>query len=56
MKDTNEDTKVRQISAKTLLSHYREETDSKGKKGEAEDRALKLVKGKFAPTKHPATG
>ena len=39
MKNEEEDIKVRQISAKTILSYYRDVADSKGKKGEAEDRA-----------------
>ena len=55
MKNEDEDIKVRQISAKTILSYYRDVADAKGKKGEAEDRAMKLVRGKFAPAKHPKT-
>ncbi|HLQ85592.1 MAG TPA: hypothetical protein VK110_05515 [Salinisphaeraceae bacterium] len=54
MNDEHEETKVRQISAKTILSFYRDIAASAGKKRQAEDRALKLVKGKFAPAKRPA--
>lgn len=56
MNDADEDTKTRQISAKTILSYYKDVVAAAGKKGQAEDRALKLVKGKFAPEKKPGNG
>ena len=52
MNNPQEDTKVRQISAKTLLSYYKDEAeaDSTGKKGQNDAAAAKLVKGgKYAP-------
>lgn len=56
MNDADEDTKTRQISAKTILSYYKDVAAAGGKKEQAEERALKLVKDKFAPERKSAAG